>query len=345
MKSIAVLFCLLLASGARAAPAPDVRLETDQARAALAILEIMASGGEPSDADWERLWQSNGYRRLLERETAMGRGDGFGEALRDWLSRDETVARHAEYRAAVERWHSFDARRAGERAAAYLPAGIPLDATLYPVIKHTRNSFVFDLGGDPSIFMNIDPAHSPAYLEAVMTHELHHVGLSRCEAPRDRERLGEAQKKVLDWLGVFGEGLAVLATAGSPFRHPHYYSDAGEYLVWERDVANIATDIVRMQAFFNKVLDGTLPEDRQRKELFSFIATGHVPQGPAYTVGWKMAVVVERHHGRDALLGALCDPRELMRLYNAAARETGKEGGATLPLWSEDFLSRLRAGG
>lgn len=342
MKRFLTLLCALFAvSGSGALSAAHVVLELDEAEAALAILEAQAGGVEPAADLWTRLWRSNGYRRLFAREASMGRDAGFADALRAWLLDPSTVAKTAEYRAAVQRWREFNALRAAARAKAYLPAGIELRATLYPVVKHTRNSFVFDLNGDPSIFMTVDPAHSAVYTEAVMTHELHHVGLARCPEPDDHATLTAAQQKTFDWLGVFGEGLAVLATAGDPFRHPHYYSDASEYLTWERDVANIAADVRRMEDFFLAVLDGALAEGEQRRQAFAFIATEHVPQGPAYTLGWKMAAVVERRYGRDALLTALCDPRELLRLYNGAAAEVAAEN-ESLPRWSGDFLARLR---
>lgn len=338
---LVILFVLMAAAGRPAHADAPVTLELDEAQAALAILEAQAAGAEPATALWEQLWQSKGYRRLLAREASMGRDAGFADALRTWLLDPSIVAKTGEYRAAVQRWREFNATRAGERANAYLPAGVELRATLYPVIKHTRNSFVFDLQSDPAIFMTIDPAHSAAYMEAVMTHELHHVGLSRCPGTADYEALSANQQTVLDWLSIFGEGLAVLATAGDPFRHPHYYSDAREYITWERDVAKIATDLQHMEAFFVAVLDGSLAEDRQRAQLFTFIATEHVPQGPAYTLGWKMAAVVERRYGRDMLLTALCDPRELLRLYNEAATEIAA-GDVALPRWSDAFLARLR---
>ena len=322
----------LLVVAAPGAAGTTVRLQLDQPEAALRILDAQAEGRAPA---WDELWRSEGFRRLLARETAMGRGVGFKDALQQWLTQPETIARRDDSRRAVEQWREFDPGVPAAHAARYLPPQTALTATLYPVIKHTRNSFVFDLAGDPAIFLDIDPAQTMQHVEAIMTHELHHVGLSRCADADDLGQLSPAQRQALDWLGVFGEGLAVLATAGGPFRHPHYYSEPDEYLVWERDVARAAEDLERMEAFFVQVLDGALDEAEQRRRLFTFIATEDVPQGAAYTLGWKMAAIVERHHGHDALLGATCDPRELLRLYNEAAREAG------LPRWSDEFLRRL----
>jgi len=65
------------------------------------------------------------------------------------------------------------------RAQAYLPAGLEIRATIYPVVKKATNSFVFDLGGEnPAIFMYVDPSIPPEKLENTLAHELHHVGIS-----------------------------------------------------------------------------------------------------------------------------------------------------------------------
>lgn len=321
----------------------DVRVELDEPRAAIALLEDLAAGREPVDTKWAALWNSHGYRRLLARETAMGRGEGFAQRLQAWLREPETVAQLDGFRAAVVRWEAFDATRAAKRARHYLPAETALRATLFPVLKHTTNSFVFDLEGDPAVFINMDPGKDADFLEAVMTHELHHVGLAHCPQPPDYDRLTPVQQRVADWLGVFGEGLAVLATAGDPFRHPHYYSDADQYAVWERDVARFNLDLARSETIFRGVLEHSIAEDQQRPALFTLIASNAVPQGPAYTVGWKMAALVERHFGHAALINAICDPRMLLRLYNDAATVTASSE-STLARWSPEFLAALESG-
>jgi len=96
-----------------------------------------------------------------------------------------------------------------------------------------------------------------------------------------------------------------------------------------------------MEAFFSAVLDGKVPEDERRKGLFAFIATPDVPQGAAYTLGWKMASLIERMAGQERLVEIICDPRDIMREYNRLAATTQADGINNLPLWSGTFLDRL----
>ena len=73
-------FILLLAASLAGAAAPDprgkasgLRFVTDEAEAALALLAIEEQGRVPAEADWQRLFASEGYRRLKARETAFHR--------------------------------------------------------------------------------------------------------------------------------------------------------------------------------------------------------------------------------------------------------------------------------
>ena len=66
-------------------------------------------------------------------------------------------------------------------------------------------------------------------------------------------------------------------------------------------------------------------------------------QGPWYTVGYKMSVMVEKRFGRQALIDTMLDPRCLLVLYNRAAAEQNAAGKPILPVWSEDILSAVHA--
>jgi len=84
-----------------------------------------------------------------------------------------------------------------------------------------------------------------------------------------------------------------------------------------------------------------VPRGLRPQRLFLFINTGYVPQGAFYTVGWKMAAMIERARGREALVKLVCDPRALLAAYNEVAAAHARRGGAGLALWSPEFLTAL----
>lgn len=57
-------------------PQVNVRLVTDEAEAVLAVLARKKANQPPTEADWRRLFSSEGYIRLKRREAAMQRPFG-----------------------------------------------------------------------------------------------------------------------------------------------------------------------------------------------------------------------------------------------------------------------------
>lgn len=324
------------------APALDVRVETDEADAVLAILARRRAGEAVREEEWARLLASEGYRRLAERERGMGR-DFADSTFRAFVLSDSLLAREAELRRTLEAWRRIDATAAARRAFAYLPAGAALRATIYPSIKPQGNSFVWDVRGDPAIFLYLDPEVGAAEFENTLAHELHHVGYAGACSDEDEDDDGEEAPEPVRtarlWLGAFGEGVAMLAAAGGPDVHPHAASDAEDRERWDRDVAAFDRDLAAVQAFLLDVLDGRLTGDAVTERAREFYGV----QGPWYTVGWRMAETVERVQGREALVATLCDPPALLAAFNRAAEERADAGGPTLARWSPELLERLGA--
>lgn len=326
----ALLAVLLIGAGA---PAPELRFDVAEAEAVLALLDDQAAGRGIPAAGWERLRASAGYRRLRERETAMGRAF-TDEDFRAFVAAPELIARREMLRATLARWRTADIADAWARAAAYLPAGAPIRATIFPMIKPRPNSFVFDTRGDPAIVLNLDPAVTPDQFANTVAHELHHIGYAAACAGAERPDLSPEAAALDRWTGAFGEGVAMLAAAGGPDVHPHAASAPEDRARWDGDVANYAADFARLVAFFTAVREGRLTGDAQTREAMSFFGT---TQGPWYTVGWRMAQLVETEFGRPALVGALCSRRDFLSLYNRAAQPR------SLPLWPQAILEALPA--
>lgn len=311
----------------------DVRLVTDEADA---VLDLVALGPGATDADWQRLFNSEGYRRLKQREAAMGRA--FTDSSFRVFVQDTGLAQRAgALREALDAWRTTDPSEAAALAFAYLPANARIRATIYPSIKPRTNTFVFEPRTNPAIFFYLDPAMSAAQFRNTLAHELHHLGLgSVCTNEITDPAIPADVRTALEWMGGFAEGRAVLAAAGHSDVHPHEASGAEERAVWDRDFANAAADIERLDAFFLDIIGGKTSEEERNRRGYEFVNTDTVPQGPFYTVGYLMAAAVERDRGRARLVESICDARTFMLDYDTAAKKQG------LPRFSGPLLRRIR---
>lgn len=313
----------------------NVRLVTDEAEAVLNVLAKRKANQPIVAADWQRIFQSEGYVRLKKRETSMQRS--FEDAdFKTFVLSDGLAQRAQALEVTLARWKSADVTRAARLALVYLPKDAQIRAKIYPVIKPRENTFVFEVKEDPAIFLYLDPATSRAKFENTLAHELHHIGYGgSCpakSASEEIEKLPSNVRSALTWIGAFGEGLAMLAAAGGPDVHPHAVSDAKERALWDKEVVNFPDDLKKVEQFLLEILGGKLTNDQIHKTGFSFFGV----QGPWYTVGWKMSVVIEKTFGRARLIECFCDQRQLLATYNAAAAKSNH------PLWSRSVIDALR---
>jgi len=319
----------------------NVHLVTDEADAVLAILAKRRANQVLTQEDWDRLFSSEGYRRLKRRETSMQRSFTDDE-FKSFILSDKLLANAKALAVTLGRWRQANVGRAAERALAYLPKEAHIQAKIYPVIKPRENSFVFEVNTDPAIFLYLDPVKSKEQFENTLAHELHHIGYgSSCPPSRIKAEIARAPENVrlvTDWIDGFGEGFAMLAAAGGPDIHPHKYSKPEDRARWDRDMANYNSDLKKVQQFFLDILSNKLSEEERTKQGFSFFGV----QGPWYTVGWKMAVVIEKRYGRARLIECICDQRKLLSTYNRAAARHNRNSRVPLAIWSATVIDKVR---
>ena len=343
IRAINLFIAICIACGVASAQssAVNVRLVTDESEAVLAILAKRKANKPIEDADWQRVFQSEGYIRLKQRETSMQRS--FEDAdFRTFVLSDQLAERAQALEETLSKWKHADISRAARAASAYLPKEAVIKAKIYPVIKPRENTFVFDLTNDPAIFFYIDPKMTREQFENTLAHELHHIGYAgSCPSKPAADEISKLPSHVqstLTWIGAFGEGFAMLGAAGGPDIHPHAVSRVEERTRWEGDVANFNEDLKKLETFLLDVIEKRLTGDEISKAGYSFFGI----QGPWYTVGWKMAVLIEKTYGREKLIESMCDQRKLLSTYNEAARQHNRKSREQLAVWSDSLISGIR---
>lgn len=319
----------------------QLHFDTSEAEAVLAILDKRIAGSAVADADWQRLFATEPYVRLKKREAGMHR-DFSDDDFKKFVMSPELEEKSKSLRQTLDAWEHADLSAAAGLALAYLPQAAVIKAKVFPVIKPKTNSFVFENQTDPTIFLYLDPEESAAKFENVVAHELHHIGYSSVESLADARQkdLPANVKPAVDWMGAFGEGFAMLAAAGGPDVDPQATRSAKDQERWKHDMANFSQDVASLQDFFLDIISGNLAtKDKIDERGFTFFGT----QGPWYTVGYRMSVIVEKRYGRKVLIDCMLDPRELLARYNVAADEINhRDPKEKLPLWSSDLMQRLR---
>ncbi|MEN6312277.1 MAG: DUF5700 domain-containing putative Zn-dependent protease, partial [Acidobacteriota bacterium] len=111
---------------------------------------------------------------------------------------------------------------------------------------------------------------------------------------------------------------------------------------WDRDMAKFNSDLKDVERFLIDILEERLKTENEISEKGS---TFFGVQGPWYTVGYKMAVVVEKSFGRPRLIQDMSDPRRLLLDYNLAAETFNRDhkDKDALAVWSPALLKALGA--
>jgi hypothetical protein len=346
-----LLVLVILPAFALAEEAGRIQIHSDfsEADAVLAILAKRSASQTITDSDWEALFVTEPYRRLKKREASMHR-DFTDDEFKKFILSEMLLKQRDALAHTVLDWKQGDLRLAAARVLQYLPAESVIHTKVFPVIKQQHNSFVFDVDTDPVIFLYIDSTVSSAAFENTVAHEMHHIGLSSVDR-RYEQRVGSlppAANQVAKWMGAFGEGEAMLAAAGGPDVDP--VATAAQELRdnWTRGKRDFNANLGKVNDFFLQVLNGKLQGDAITQKAFEFFGL----QGPWYTVGYRMAVIIEMRYGRPALIDCMRDQRLLLVRYNAAAQEMNRSGkyqvgfdggGELLALWSPEILEATQA--
>lgn len=331
-----------IGSAASGAPASAIKLDLDASEAEQAILIVAKerAGAPVTEQDWKRLFTTAPYRELKAREESVGAGF-TDDQFKQFLASPAAQAKLDVWKRTVAGMKSANMTVIGQRDLAWLPHGATLHARVFPEIKPLPNSFVWkhEQKDAPAIFLAVQE-QSRASFENTVAHELHHIGLESLEHRQEALQAGlPAQVKLaMKWMSAFGEGEAMLAAAGSDERHPHWEDDAVARARWDSDFMHFNVDVKSVQDLLLDILNGKLTTDAEiQKRAAPF--WGY--QGAWYTVGYEMAVLVDKRFGRKSFDECLLDPRLLLSRYNQVAKEANAQG-ASLEIWSPELMDKLQ---
>ncbi len=339
-RIVGLIFAVLLTCSAFAQPANRVSLNPDssEAEAVLAILDKRALHERVTDADWQRVFTSTPYRRLKPAQSSRGQPFTDEEFTKFVATLD---ASREQLRQILRQWQSVDLQAVVQRSLAYLPPQATIRADVYFVIKPQGNSSAFEPDAPaPAIFLDVNPkTKTLEEQENTFAHEAHHLGLASVQDVYKREisSLPENARQAAWWMGNFREGMAVLAAAASPDVHPQLDLPECYRLAWDLEAERFAAHLNELNQFFLDTIHGDLRNEAVLHEARTFFGYS----GSWYTVGYRMAVTIEREFGRPALVRTYVDPRQFVARYNEAAEAENAKNGGNLPLFSAEILKAV----
>ncbi|HZS28422.1 MAG TPA: DUF5700 domain-containing putative Zn-dependent protease [Candidatus Angelobacter sp.] len=337
---VAAFLCACLTSAyAAGTDRIDLKLDTSEAEAALTIIDKNAAHQQITDDDWKRLFTSEPYTRLKKREASFRR-DFTDDQFKKFVLSDSLASARSDFHKTLAEWKKANLTAVAAHPLAYLPAEAKIRAKVYPVIKPRTNSFVFEATTDPAIFLYLDPAIPQPQFENTVAHELHHIGLSSLSAAYEEKIkiLSPEAHKVAHWMGAFGEGMAMLAAAGSPDVSPVADFPQSDQSCWQQDTKIADTELDQINQFFLDIVHGDYKNlEAADHEAYTFFGY----RGPWYVVGYKMATTIERQFGRATLVETLKDPRAFMLKYNQAASAINTRDGDKLAMFSPEILEAV----
>lgn len=313
-----------------------VRWVDDEPKAVLAILHKEEAHEQVADADWQKLFETEGYKRLKDREAGMRR-PFTDDSFKTFVSSPDLVAKASGLEKALASWGRIEVVAMGSKCLKYLPKEAVIKASVFPLIKPITNSFVWGSQKDPAIMLYLDPAESAQAFAVTVTHEFHHIGYASCCPSKKFESWAKTQsgarQKAWMWVGAFGEGYAVLAAAGNREVDPMATFNQQVKDAWNYGMEHLAEDMDKLSAFFMDTISGKIPAEMVQSHASKFYDV----QGPWYTVGYVQATTIERIFGHAKLMDCYRDPRLLMPTYNAAVARLPKDAKRP-PIWSADLI-------
>ncbi len=318
----------------------SLNLITDEVEILIEILKRKVNNKPINKEQWDELFNSIGFKMLARRETEMNEGIDKSE-FKDFVMNKIASYRYISYKKSLEKLKSMNSGEIIKSTKNYLPDNTKLDTDIIPVIKPQKNSFIHKINDELVLFLYLEPDILKEKMENKLIHELHHIGFDYVYQNSDYSYLSKQAQKVIEWTNAFGEGFAMLAAAKGLENHPNKF-DEDLKSKWDKNMENYNKDFHKIQNFLLNILEGHFADDQKLYNRGFQLMTNNGGQGSWYTVGYQIAIIIEREAGHDVLIDCMKDLTKIYFQYNNLVEIYNKKRNEDLPKWNDKILTSLK---
>jgi hypothetical protein len=322
------------------------------------IVSILEKDQQPSDADWDALFATTGYKTLMSHEKSLFNEKYFKkyfslafmpsrkEALEKELAelREKGKKSFGYYLRASYVAHYVNIRDRKEEMLAFVDSLKYTPMTDAAVEKARAFLPDMEISGTPSVcfivFGNDGRGYSPVIMDLgyimafgpdlllLFGHEYHHYYIHQIWK-YDEERVEEKDAPFMWAIGqIYKEGLADQVDKVKRY----YEGEVNPYhAAWADKFKNAVEDTPQVISVLNTILESMADEPEARLELGREFSRS-VPQS-GHPTGFYMSRMIRENLGKEALIRDAGNPFAFFRTYNQAA-----SGVQDAPLFSDKAM-------
>lgn len=324
------------------------------------IVELLEKDIQPSDEQWDSLFDTLGYRYLVKVE---GKGNLFKkyfplafmpskkEELAKELASDTFPVRHylRHYLAVKEKRNELDKfqnelkeknllENALVSARQFLPKGV---IEKYPPPPVTFAVFEPDGKADESVIV-IDLLYATrnSNLTLFVAHEAHHYYLGKFSKLKGLDRDADEYLMLRTIKQLSFEGIADLIDKSSILDEAAYRNRSEGARNYQKDfirIYNQSLEIFRqIDELIRESADSPAKLKENSKKMWSLLAYGGHPNG------FYLAQTIVENLGKDVLIEQMKNPFECLRLYNKAAKKASEAKKENYFVFSKKSMNFLK---
>jgi hypothetical protein len=327
---VALLFLLCYSICANAQDL-QVHIDLSEAEAMLSAAKASRDNNQIGNAQLESILRTSAAKHLSGTHTLTA------DSIKRYAADTEISTQIDELQFSLREWRIASLQQIEHRVGQYLPSEGQISLTVIVVLAPGFTVAEFDTASiPPRVFVPLLPSMFHMRIETYVGEQVYLLASAipaKALHPH-YDQMTDSVRLAVGYTTEFRRGIALLAGDGSIGLHICATCPLAERQQWDNNLAEFSKDLLVLDKLLLTTALAESDIEGQRLKLDAIDAVQW------QVVGYRMAVMIERHYGRKVVPNLVRDPRMLLELYNLAAAEDNANGlsDQPLPLWSHELI-------